>query len=85
MNARAASGLARATGAAIATDGNGEVSMTAKSDGYLPFSGLYKSRYFAKKDAAAGEVVVKTAGGYAIMSKERYAEYRSGRAQNGTH
>lgn len=50
--------------------------MTAKSDGYLPFFGLYKSRYYAKKDAAAGEVVVKTTAGYAIMSKEQYAEYR---------
>lgn len=79
MNARAASCLARATGAAIATDGNGEASMTAKSDGYLPFSGLYKSRYYAKKDAAAGEVVVKIEGGYAIMRKEEYEVYRKER------
>jgi hypothetical protein len=83
LNARAANGLARAAIAAIATDGNGGVSMTAKSDGYLPFSGLYKSRYYAKKDAVAGDVVVKTAGGYAIVTRELYDEYRRGGKTDG--
>lgn len=50
--------------------------MVRNEKGYMPFTGLYSSRYYAKKRAAAGEVVVKTAAGYAIMSKEQYAEYR---------
>ena len=53
--------------------------MKYNEKGYLPFTGLYSSRYYAKKRAAAGEVVVKTASGYAIMSKERYEEYRKGK------
>lgn len=57
--------------------------MTAKSDGYLPFSGLYKSRYFAKKDAAPGDVVVKTDGGYTIMDRLRYEDYRRGGKTDG--
>ncbi len=52
--------------------------MKHNEKGYMPFTGLYSSRYYAKKHAAAGEVVVKTTAGYTIMSKEQYKEYRSG-------
>lgn len=31
-------------------------------------TGIYISRYFAKKEAKADEVVVKVCGGYKIMS-----------------
>ena len=50
--------------------------MKHNEKGYRPFTGTYSTRYYAKKRAAAGEVVVKTTAGYTIMSKERYAEYR---------
>lgn len=50
--------------------------MKHNEKGYMPFTGLYSSRYYAKKRAAAGEVVVKTASGYAIMNKEQYEKYR---------
>lgn len=59
--------------------------MKHNEKGYRPFTGTYSTRYYAKKHAAADEVVVKTAAGYIIMSKEEYEVYRSGRAQNGTH
>lgn len=50
--------------------------MKHNEKGYRPFTGTYSTRYYAKKHAAADEVVVKTAAGYIIMSKEQYAEYR---------
>lgn len=59
--------------------------MKHNEKGYRPFTGTYSTRYYAKKHAAADEVVVKTAAGYIIMSKDRYAEYRSGKEQNGIH
>lgn len=52
--------------------------MQHNEKGYLPFTGLYTSRYYAKKRAAAGQVVVKTSGGYAILSAEEYAAHRAG-------
>lgn len=51
--------------------------MKHNQKGYLPFTGLYSSRYYAKKHAAAGQVVVKTPGGYAILSAEEYAAHRA--------
>lgn len=40
--------------------------------GYDERSGLYTSRYYAKKAAKSDEVVVKVSGGYKIM---KYNEY----------
>ena len=51
--------------------------MKHNEKGYMPFTGLYTSQYYTKKRAAAGQVVVKTSGGYAIMTKEQYQERRS--------
>lgn len=38
--------------------------------GYDDFTGLYKTRYYAKKHAKGSEVVVKVDGGYTIMSAD---------------
>ena len=40
--------------------------------GYNEMTGLYKSRYYAKKEARKDEVVVKVDGGYKIMSASNY-------------
>lgn len=40
--------------------------------GYNQESGLYTSRYYAKKDVTGGEVVVKVDGGYKIMDISYY-------------
>lgn len=40
--------------------------------GYNEKTGLYTSRYYAKKAASGGEVVVKVCGGYTIMSASEY-------------
>ena len=38
--------------------------------GYDYLSGLFKSRYYAKKCAKDDEVVIKVEGGYAIMKAD---------------
>lgn len=40
--------------------------------GYDEMTGIYKSRYYAKKDAREDEVVVKVDGGYKIMNASDY-------------
>ena len=40
--------------------------------GYEEMTGIYKSRYYAKKAARGDEVVVKVDGGYKIMSASNY-------------
>lgn len=40
--------------------------------GYDNSTGLFKSRYYAKKYANGNEVVVKVDGGYTIMSADYY-------------
>lgn len=40
--------------------------------GYGQETGLYTSRYYAKKDASGGEVVIKVCGGYRIMNASYY-------------
>lgn len=44
--------------------------MTLK--GYNDLTGLFKSRYYAKKYAKEDEVVVKVEGGYTVMSADFY-------------
>lgn len=40
--------------------------------GYDDFTGLFKSRYYAKKYAKGDEVVVKVDGGYTVMDAQFY-------------
>lgn len=40
--------------------------------GYNQETGLYTSRYYAKKDATGEEVVIKVDGGYKIMDASYY-------------
>ena len=40
--------------------------------GYDDFTGLFRSRYYAKKYAKGDEVVVKVEGGYTVMSANYY-------------
>ena len=44
--------------------------------GYNEVTGLYASRYYAKKEARGDEVVVKVEGGYKIMSHPEYITWR---------
>lgn len=43
-----------------------------KETGYNPYTGLYKSRYYAKKVALGDDVIVKVCGGYKIMNTLDY-------------
>lgn len=43
---------------------------------YDPKTGLYTSRYYAKKDATGDDVVVKVYGGYKIMAASDYNIWR---------
>ena len=40
--------------------------------GYDINTGLYTSRYYARKDATGADVVVKVCGGYTIMTAADY-------------
>ena len=40
--------------------------------GYDDFTGLFRTRYYAKKYAKGNEVVVKVDGGYTVMSADYY-------------
>lgn len=40
--------------------------------GYDESTGLFKSRYYAKKCAKGDEVIVKVEGGYTIMTADYY-------------
>ena len=42
-------------------------------------TGLYTSRYYAKKDATGDDVVVKVCGGYRIMRASDYIIWRKQR------
>lgn len=48
------------------------IEMENNYKGYDQESGLYTSRYYAKKDATGEEVVVKVDGGYKIMDASYY-------------
>lgn len=45
--------------------------------GYNEVTGLYASRYYAKKEALSDEVVVKVDGGYKIMPYSEYIIWRT--------
>ena len=46
--------------------------MKNMNKGFDEMTGLYTSRYYAKKAALGGEVVVKVCGGYTIMTASQY-------------
>lgn len=45
--------------------------------GYDGSTGLFKSRYYAKKYAKSDEVVVKVEGGYTIMDPTYYKIWKN--------
>lgn len=47
--------------------------------GIDPETGLYTSRYYARKDATGDDVVVKVCGGFRIMSVSDYNVWRKQR------
>lgn len=47
--------------------------------GYDAMTGLYTSRYYARKAATGAEVVVKVCGGYTIMTAADYNIWRNQR------
>ena len=51
----------------------------ATNKGYDAMTGLYTSRYYARKAATGAEVVVKVFGGYAIMAAADYNIWRNQR------
>lgn len=58
-------------------EGNGE--KVRDVSGYDERSGLYISRYYAKKDATGADVIVKAEGGYKIMTVSAYRIWRGQR------
>ena len=44
--------------------------------GYDDLTGLFKTRYYAKKAASGDEVVVKVCGGYTIMTATQYNTWK---------
>lgn len=45
--------------------------------GYNETTGLYMSRYYAKKNARGNEVVVKVTGGYTTMDAYQYQIWKN--------
>ena len=52
---------------------------TNELKGIDPETGLYTSRYYARKDATGDEVIVKVCGGFRIMSASDYNVWRKQR------
>lgn len=48
-------------------------------NGYNPKTGLFKSRYYAKKQARGDEVIVKVEGGYQLMKIEKWIIWKKQR------
>lgn len=44
--------------------------------GYNEITGLYETRYYANKEKAANEVVVKVDGGYRVMTITEHSEWK---------
>ena len=50
--------------------------MKNMNKGYDENTGLYTSRYYAKKAASGDEVVVKVEGGYTVMTADYYNTWK---------
>jgi hypothetical protein len=48
-------------------------------NGYNPKTGLFKSRYYARKQARGDEVTVKVEGGYKLMKIDQWYIWREQR------
>lgn len=53
--------------------------MANANKGYDINTGLYSSRYYARKAATGAEVIVKVCGGYTIMTAAAYNIWRNQR------
>jgi hypothetical protein len=53
--------------------------MANANKGYDINTGLYSSRYYARKAATGAEVIVKVCGGYTIMTAANYNIWRNQR------
>jgi hypothetical protein len=53
--------------------------MANANKGYDINTGLYSSRYYARKAATGAEVIVKVCGGYTIMTAADYNIWRNQR------
>ncbi len=53
--------------------------MTNTNKGYDINTGLYTTRYYARKAATGADVVVKVCGGYMIMTASNYNIWRKQR------
>lgn len=49
---------------------------TTTIKGIDPMTGLYTTRYYARKAATGADVVVKVCGGYMIMTASNYSVWR---------
>ncbi len=53
--------------------------MTNTNKGFNPMTGLYTTRYYARKACTGDYVVVKVCGGYDIMTATNYSIWRKQR------
>lgn len=53
--------------------------MTSSNKGLDPMTGLYTTRYYARKACIGDCIVVKVCGGYTIMTAYNYNMWRSQR------
>ena len=53
--------------------------MTNTNKGFDPMTGLYTTRYYARKACHGDCVAVKVCGGYAIMTATNYSIWRKQR------
>lgn len=53
--------------------------MTSSNKGVNIMTGLYTTRYYARKAATGADVVVKVCGGYIIMTAAAYNVWRKQR------
>lgn len=48
-----------------------------RNKGYNEYTGLWNSRYYAKKNCPEGSRVVKVYGGYQIMTESEYKTWKN--------
>lgn len=51
--------------------------MTSSNKGFDIMTGLYTTRYYARKAATGADIVVKVCGGYTIMTATDYKIWRN--------
>ena len=53
--------------------------MTSSNKGFDPMTGLYTTRYYARKACTGDCIVVKVCGGYTVMTASDYNTWRQQR------